>query len=188
VTTSTECVRCGTSILLTTATRTGGLCMPCKGGWRENIEAARHWYQEERDREANDPLRALWRTLVRRVHATPSGFDGLSPAERLYFSVRILVGDVYNGGFIQYFDNAAETYHEYAIRGLKDLGASESLALLEKARALLRPHDLSDSDDAAELSPATEAELDGLAQRFWADPDDLEPRLERFAREHQLLA
>jgi len=29
----TRCNKCGTEILQATATRTGGLCMPCKNGW-----------------------------------------------------------------------------------------------------------------------------------------------------------
>jgi len=38
---SSACNRCGVQIQLATAGRTGGLCMPCKNGTRQAIEAAR---------------------------------------------------------------------------------------------------------------------------------------------------
>ena len=40
------CRTCGNLILSTTAARTGGLCMPCKGGYRENIENGKRYAQD----------------------------------------------------------------------------------------------------------------------------------------------
>jgi hypothetical protein len=42
------CSKCGVTMLATTDARTGGLCMACKQGIREHIEAAKVRYQEER--------------------------------------------------------------------------------------------------------------------------------------------
>ena len=41
-------VVCGNVILASTAARTGGLCMPCKGGYRENIENGKRYAQERK--------------------------------------------------------------------------------------------------------------------------------------------
>jgi Domain of unknown function (DUF4375) len=47
---------------------------------------------------------------------------------------KYLSGEVYNGGFYQYFDNtSADSYH-YAELGLIRLGATHSLGLLQKAK------------------------------------------------------
>jgi Domain of unknown function (DUF4375) len=58
------------------------------------------------------------------------GFGGLPRQEKLYFSVCILDGEVYNGGFHQFFFNySGEHYHE-AFFGLAELGAFHSRELL----------------------------------------------------------
>ncbi len=86
--------------------------MPCKTGTRKSIEAAKVRITEQREREISDPFRILWRELVRRVHQNELGFDGLSEPEKLYFSVGLLDGELYNGGFYQYFFNHSGSYYE----------------------------------------------------------------------------
>src|SRR5258708_36632336 len=100
----TTCSTCGATILSTTATRTGGLCMACKQGIRQNIEAAKVYYRQQR---LPDPFRDHWTALVRRVHNMPDGFNYLSPLEQTYYSVSILVGEAYNGGVPQFFSKSS---------------------------------------------------------------------------------
>src|SRR5262249_21517037 len=50
------CIRCGVLILPTTADKTGGLCKPCSGGYRDQLEAARRRYHEEAKTRENDPF------------------------------------------------------------------------------------------------------------------------------------
>ncbi len=69
--------------------------MACKQGIRQNIEAAKRYYEQQRQ---YDPFRELWKSLVHRVYHTDAGYQGLNEAERLYYSVGILDGEVYNGG------------------------------------------------------------------------------------------
>ena len=104
------CCKCGVPILESTALRTDGLCMPCKGGYRESIDEGKRHVGEQRERMLTDPYRKLWVSLVELVHLSPSGFDGLSHPQKLYFAVNLLDGDVYNGGFHQYFFNNAVSY------------------------------------------------------------------------------
>ncbi len=61
------CDRCGDSIYPDTATRNGGLCMPCKGGYRESIETSKRQREEEK-RHLQSAEYLYWRGLVRRVH------------------------------------------------------------------------------------------------------------------------
>jgi hypothetical protein len=99
------CAECGALILPSTAEETGGLCMPCKGGYRKDIEEGRRRIEEEKKRR-DSPGDRFWRSLVDRVHRTPEGYGGLTEAEQVDFAVCVLEGEVYNGGFEQYFFNS----------------------------------------------------------------------------------
>ena len=92
--------------------------MPCKTGTRETIEAGKRRILEERESELTDPLRRLWHDLVQRVHDTTDGFAALSETEKQYFAVSLLDGEIYNGGFDQFFFNHSGAY--YRLLGLRD--------------------------------------------------------------------
>jgi hypothetical protein len=110
--------------------------MPCKGGYRRSIEAAIIRREEDKQYRAS-PAWKHWCALVERVHKTPSGFDGLSSEEQKFFAVRILVGEVYNGGFHRYFSNSSGDYYARTAEGLMEMGATESLRLLTEAKKLI---------------------------------------------------
>ncbi len=179
-------------ILPATAERNGGLCMPCKSGYRKNLEASKKRHEEQKK---YDPHRELWKSLVTRVHKSDSGFQGLSADERLYYAIGVLEGEVYNGGFDQFFWNSSGGYFRETISGLEILGAYQALELLSKAkqvafseeqppanweerRALLRAREDKRREEA----------LDALDKAFWKDPDKLSERLTRFATERGLTA
>lgn len=115
------------------------LCIPCKGRYRDSIEEGKRCIREERERRLTDPYRKLWVSLVEQVHHSATGFDGLSHPQKLYFAVRLLEGDVYNGGFDQYFFNDSGSYYAYAEEGLIVLGALQTLELLQEAKEILFP-------------------------------------------------
>src|SRR5690606_14789899 len=120
------CSKCGVMVLVRTAMRNDGKCAPCSNGTRESMEASRRWNREERERSKTDPSHIYWRALVDRVHKVEPGFEGLSEAEKKYFAVCCLSGEVYNGGFHQFFFNSAGAYYKYVLSGLEEMGASES--------------------------------------------------------------
>ncbi|WP_199805623.1 DMP19 family protein [Bradyrhizobium lablabi] len=188
------CVRCNAPILQATADSTGGLCMPCKAGTREALEAGKRRIREEREQELTDPLRKLWRDLVRRVYDTKDGFAGLSEAEKQYFAVGLLDGDIYNGGFDQYFFNSSSTYYSHAVLGLESMGASQALALLQRAKHVLFafnevPED-TDRRRATLRKNTSESHalrLRQLDELYWKDPDGLQRRSEAFAQRHKLV-
>ena len=101
-----KCPTCGALILPSTAAETGGACMPCKRGFRQNIEASqRRRLDDAKYRES--PAGKHWQWLVQQVHNNPDGFEGLSTANQAFFAVGVLEGEVYNGGFEQYFFNSS---------------------------------------------------------------------------------
>lgn len=183
----TNCTTCGAPILLVTAQERGGRCLPCATGTRAQIEAGREFYQREKAYRQS-PEALFWRELVQR--RTP--IAAWSQAERLYYAVRCLNGEVFNGGFHQYFFNSSGNDYQSALEGLLAMGATQSLKLLRDAKALMYGDaDIStERDDAIRVmyDPDVVAALDRLDQAFWAEPDGLSGRLRTFARQSGLYA
>ncbi|AVK24358.1 hypothetical protein CSB95_6223 [Pseudomonas aeruginosa] len=171
--------------------------MPCKGGYRQNIEDGKRFHAERR-RYLASPQALYWSALVNRVYDGREGFAGLSPAERSYYAVSVLSGEVHNGGFDQYFGNSSGDQYQAARAGLRELEAEDALALLERAAALLfgdGPVPVSQAERqlrmptwADEPDRDCEAALDALDTRFYALADALGERLLAHARHHALFA
>lgn len=158
------------------------------------MEASRRWYREERERDKTDPARSYWRTLVQRVHKTEAGFEGLAEAEKKYFAVCCLEGEVYNGGFDQFFSNSSGSYFPYAVAGLQELRAERALELLRRAKQVL--FDFADVPLDTEtrrtlmrmnVSQSRDQRSEELDKLYWKDPDSLAEKLEEYARGHNLF-
>lgn len=188
------CLQCGAEILPSTATRTNGLCMPCKGGYRQSIEDSKRRILAEREAERTDPFRKLWLSLVMRVHDPSGGFGFLAHTEKLYYAVRLLDGEVYNGGFHQYFFNSSSTHYAYAEEGLIVVGADRTLELLLDAKELVFPgigvpEATGERRQALRSLPRpNDLRLAELDSQYYKDPDGLADRIEAFAREHNLVS
>lgn len=190
------CRVCANLILATTAARNDGMCMPCKGGYREGIENGK-LRAEEHKRYLASPQALYWNALVNRIYNTPEGFAGLTLAEQHYYVVSELQSEVYNGGFDQYFGNSSGEHCASACAGLLELGATQTLALLEEARRLLFGNQPVPSDQGVrQLSMPTyadepdlecEAALDALDTQFYLDTEQLDARLLKHARDHHLF-
>lgn len=133
---TTVCTACGNPMLVRTAERYDGKCIPCASGYRESIEQSKLFYEEQKRRE-NDPDVVFWRSLCKRVDNPVLGFDSLQNPEKLYFAVCVLEAEIYNGGFDQYFTNSSADYFEYAVRGLEKMNDELGLELTLKAKRLL---------------------------------------------------
>lgn len=167
---------------------------------RESIDEGKRHIGEQRERMLTDPYRKLWVSLVELVHLSPSGFDGLSHPQKLYFAVSLLEGYVYNGGFHQYFFNNAGSYYAYAEEGLIALGAFQTLELLQEAKDVLFPsipvpisiaerrQALSSYPEDNSPTPKWSEKLDDLDNRYWADSEGITLRLGAFARNHGLVS
>ena len=133
---TTNCVVCGNSMLVRTAEKYDGRCVPCAMGYRESLEQGRLFNEEQKRRE-NDPDVVFWRSLCNRVDNPALGFNSLPGPEKLYFAVSLLEGDIYNGGFDQYFTNSYADYFDYALRGLENMGDKRGFEITLKAKRLL---------------------------------------------------
>lgn len=188
------CEACGAMILPSTAEVNGGVCMPCKRGDRGNIEAAKIRYAERKRAQANpDPATLHWRWLVKQVHHSPGGFAGLSAENQYYFAACLLEGEVYNGGFEQYFHNSSADHYADAIRGLQEIGAAECCRLLVAAKQVLfGADDVPDTQDSrwsriGEIAPAQEGRLEQLDRLFGKEAARLRDLAGQYARKHGLL-
>jgi hypothetical protein len=150
--------------------------------------------KKQGNKKQTDPAELLWRDLVHRVFETPEGFQGLSEPEKRYYAVCILDGEVYNGGFEQYFFNSSGSYYKYTILGLEEMDAPQSLALLQNAKLVLF-----DDEDIPEStgirrefilqheSDVRSKLLENLDEKFWQDPDGLGTKITTYAKLHGLL-
>ncbi len=194
MTTRLPCLQCSALILPDTALKNNGLCLPCKGGYREKIEQGKR--QKEIDRAYDQsPERKYWFDLVKRVYESPDGFLKLNSVERTYYAVSCLIGEVYNGGFDQFFSNSSGEVYAFALDGLRLLGANESAALLLRAKEILfGVNDVpSDSTKRNKLMPTAAnddapewQQLDELDKAFYTDQDKLPDRCRAFAIENCL--
>jgi len=133
---TTNCVVCGNPMFVRTAEKYDGHCVPCAMGYRESLEQGRLFYEEQKRRES-DPDVLFWRSLCKRVDNRALGFNSLPGPEKLYFAVCLLEGEIYNGGFDQYFTNSSADYFDYALSGLEKMGDELGLELTLKAKRLL---------------------------------------------------
>lgn len=188
------CEACGAMILPSTAEANGGVCMPCKRGDRGNIESAKLRYAERKKAEANpEPATLHWRWLVNQAYRTPEGFAGLSTENQNYFAAFLLEGEVYNGGFDQYFHNSSANHYADAIRGLREIGAAECCRLLVAAKEVLfDTDDVPGTQDArwsriGEITPAQEDRLRELDRLFGKETAGLRELGGQYLRQHGLL-
>jgi Domain of unknown function (DUF4375) len=185
MTAQVACVECGKPVSARIARRMKGLCLACLG--RETTHTRK------------DPFYLFYNSLIERVHNSADGFGGLSEAEKLYWAVALLRNEINNGGFHQYFFNSSGSYYDYAEKGLVAVGAVQTLDLLRQAKETVFPtipvpvdtevrRNLLPVVEPDSPNPEWERKLDELDQRFYANSDNLTPRLEAFAHEQGLVS
>ncbi len=180
------CGECGKLILPTTAERNSGKCIPCAKGYRANIEASKEFYARQRELDQTDPSRLLWKKLHQSVYSgVADRFDDLSAAQKNYWAVGLLIGEVYNGGFDQYFHNSSGDYYKVALEGLRTIGASASTILLESAKHLMfGEHTVptTQTDRWEAINNSVSKELVRLDKAFCEDPDNIDDLLVGYAQ------
>ncbi len=78
--------------------------MACNQGIRESIEQSKEFYRKQKE---YDPFKEIWMHRVKKAHAEENDFDNLTKEKKLYYSVDILDGEVYNDGMEQFFSNSS---------------------------------------------------------------------------------
>jgi hypothetical protein len=166
---------------------------------RDQIEESKRRIVREREFERS-PARVYWRALVARVHSSESSFRSLRREEQTYFALRLLILEVYNGGFYQLFANSTGSLYAHMVDGLMELEAHRSLTLLTRAKEVLLGAGPvpTDREGIAALLPDIElfekvmktraAELDAIEKEFWSDPEQLDERCTQYALANGLYA
>lgn len=164
--------------------------MACKQGIRAQMEQSRKYYEKLKQ---YDPCRALWESLVKRS-CDDRSLSRWSDDERTYFCVCLLEGEVYNGGFDQFFTNSSGDYYAEALNGLAQLNATNSHRLLDQAawvafKGIQPPKDRQERQSLFFKfeNDKQQAALDRLDRQFWDDPDHLGDLLNAFAKEKGLI-
>jgi hypothetical protein len=189
--TKVACLTCQKLILPDTAIKNQGLCVPCAKGYRKQIEAAQKIYEEEEKYRASEEY-AYWLNLSQQV-SDLADLKKLSFENQVYFVVKILIAEVFNGGFDQYFHNSSGDYYAETIQALKVLQGFESLKLLESAKALLfgtldvPTEQRLRFDILKNVTETNNMKLDELDHSFWEFPDHLEQKLRQFVKMNDLF-
>ncbi len=187
------CAKCSVLILPSTAVETGGVCIPCKRGYRDDIERSKAQRIEQKKYERSAE-RKHWTWLIAQVHGSGEGFDHLSAANQAFYAVCVLDGDVHRGGFESYFFNSSANYHSLALNLLMEIGATSALRIVIAAKEVLfGPGPLPKSVHArrahlqAHHDPVSRAKKMALIDAtFCKDPDELQKKIEAFAARHGL--
>jgi hypothetical protein len=173
--------------------------MACKQGIRKSMDASRAYYESLK---ACDPFRELWKSLVERS-SNDRRLISFSDQERKYFAVSLLDGEVFNGGFDQFFSNSSGDHYALAVAGLQDIGALSSLTLVKEAAETIfgkiaPPADRTErcrimNAKTRQLSEvltrySQTSRLERLNEQFVEDPDQLRERLTTYAERHCLIA
>jgi hypothetical protein len=196
VDTKVACRECQALILPATAEETGGLCLPCKKGYRKNIENSVQRRAEER-RMRHSPEGLYWAWLVKQLYGDVTERQKISEADRLYFAVRSMVQEVINGGFDQYFFNSASDYFDDAHLGLSKIGAHSGANLVIEATQIIFGHHDVPKDQGerreflqriGDLSPSLADAINLVDRRFYSEVDAIMVCLQRYADEQQLFA
>ena len=180
-------------ILAATAEANGGECVPCKRGFRKKLEEGKVRAAERKAARANpEPATLHWRWLVNEVYRTASGIGGLSAENQNYFAAFLLEGEVYNGGFEQYFGNSSGDFYTYALRGLEDMGAVACREILVAAKQALFGDGEVPATQAErfavieKMGPARRETLNALDRRFGAAATGMRELGRDYAARHGL--
>jgi|SRR3989344_3311525 len=119
-------------------------------------------------------------------HTGISNFNKLNKSQRTLYSIFIIVGDVNNGGFIQFFQNTKDEFFDGGLMAftlIKDIKThkifSEAIMIYKRNKKFLSAEDLD-----APLNKSDERRLDKLEEKFYDLDDEREKKLIRYVKEN----
>ena len=109
----------------------------------------------------------------------------------MYFAACLLEGEIYNGGFDQYFCNSSADFYLDAVRGLEEIGATECRRILLAAKQLVFgprevPERAARLERLGKMTAAQADELEEFDRLFTNEAAGFRDRVAQFARKHRL--
>jgi hypothetical protein len=127
-----------------------------------------------------------------KVHARLGevGFEGLNEAQRNYFCVDQVEGDVNNGGFSGFYFNSAGDIAIEAVGALRAMGADKMAAIVDRANKVFKngqpPKDrFKRQDMLEEMGEEAEEQFEVLDGEFYVYPDDMEALEYAYVMKHK---
>ena len=113
------------------------------------------------------------------------GFDGLTDAEKVFFCVWVLTGQVDNGGFDQFFFNSSGNYSTEAVDAFEKIGASKTAGIVYRANSVFKNGRPSKNwtarqDELDALPESAEERLRRLDDEFYKCDEDIDKLLYEF--------
>ncbi len=188
------CIRCGVLIMIETAAKTQGQCIPCAKGYRKDIEASRKRIAKERE-DRDSPDHRYWLWLVEQVCGAAGGLGKLPKVHQQFFAVACLESEIYRGGFDAYFHNSAGDTYAVAMETLVEIGANQAAQILLDAKLLyfgrsnvpvtqekrwLKMREIDETDPRY-------SESEELDRAFCKVSDQLHGKLREFQAAHKLI-
>lgn len=113
------------------------------------------------------------------------GFTGLDKKEKAIYTIWWLETEVNNGGFQQYFWNSTGDHADIALQSLKDIGASKTASIVERAINVAFDGELPSSQAQRQHQLAMDEEakgerLDSLDAEFYEYSEDFYKLLDAY--------
>lgn len=117
------------------------------------------------------------------------GFDGLTDAEKVFFCIWTLEGDVNNGGFDQYFFNSWSEYSIETVDAFEKIGASKTAAIIRRANSVFGSSGPAKDRQTRQkqldsLPESAQEKLNGLDHEFYEYNEDIDKLLYEFVVKH----
>ena len=118
------------------------------------------------------------------------GFDRLTVAEKVFFCVWELEGEINDGGFDQFFFNSGGNYAVEAVDAFKKIGASKTAGIVRRANSVFKnecpPKNWTARQDELLALPESATEmLRRLDNEFYKYDEDLSILLYEFVIKHR---
>jgi hypothetical protein len=113
-----------------------------------------------------------------------------TPGKRMLYTTSILEGEVYNGGFAQFFWNTENKFSHMPLEGLKLIGAERHADLMQRALRIYEKEAAKyfqrrrDDDMEAFYRAAENSALNALDDEFYDLTEDLSALRVKFIRDH----
>jgi hypothetical protein len=119
------------------------------------------------------------------------GFTKLSEPEKAFFCVWNLEGEVYNGGFEQYYHNPSGDYAAEAVGALQAIGATETAMIVKRTNAIFgergpSPDGATRQRQLIALSDASKKTMTKMDLEYVADSEKIFTLLETYVKANEI--